>query len=300
MSRQQDRQVPQALTMRIRLLSEKFSGAPASRRAAALPSLLLLAFALQGCGSTGGRSALLETSLGPALEKLWIEHGGLDTWRRFSGVSIQYRGTIRGKAFSSRPLLIDFRSPGRVWCQMETGGGWLQRRTLPPKPNRNEAAASIEDFALGALPLLFHLPFAIEAGDWTLRRALHASGGVSGVEFEASHKGSNPGIGPFLIRIEPGEDPMRGLRSAHYLCRHPALPRGPYRVEFKDYIELNGINVSTRREHFHLHGQKEAFQNPGGAADRPLWTESLEGIRFLSDKELGELLGEAVKRTDKG
>ena len=90
---------------------------------------------------------------------------------------------------------------------------------------------------------------------------------------------------------------MRGLRSAHYLCRHPALPRGPYRVEFKDYIELNGVYVSTRREHFHLHGQKEAFQSPG---DRPLWAESLESIRFLSDKELGALLGEAVKRTDKG
>ena len=283
--------------MRIRLLFEKFNYTPANRYTTALLSLLLLASVLQGCGSTGGRSPLLGTSLGPALEKLWKEHGGLDTWRRFSGASIQYRGTIRGKAFSSRPLLIDFRSPGSTWYQLEAGGPWLQRRALPPKPNQNEAAAGIEDFALDALPLLFHLPFAIETGDWTLRRALHAGGGVSAVEFEASHKGPNPGIGPFLIRIEPGENPMRGLRLAHYLCRHPALPRGPYRVEFKDYIELNGIYVSTKREHFHLHRQKEAFQSPG---DRPLWTESLEGIRFLSDKELGALLGEAVKRTDKG
>ena len=284
--------------MRIQLLFEKVNTAPARRHPAALLFLLLLAPALQGCGSTEARSPLLGTSLGPALEKLWREHGGLDAWRRFSGARLQYRGTIRGEAFRLRPLLIDFRSPGRVWYQLETGGPWSQHQIR--QPNRSEAAANIEDFALGALPLLFHLPFAIEGRDWTLRRALHASGGSPGVEFEAAHKGPDPGIGPFLVRIESAESAMRGLGSAHYLCRHPALPRGPYRVEFKDYIELNGIYLSTRREHFHLHGQKEAFQGPGDTVARPLWTENLEGIQFLSDKDLESLVGAPVKRTDKG
>ena len=292
MPRQQNRQVPQALTMRIRLLYRRLNSVPASRGPAALLSLLLLAPALPGCSSAGDRSPLLGTSLGPALEQLWGEHGGLDAWRRFSGARVEYRGTIRGEAFSSRPLLIDFRSSGRVWHQLEAGAPWSQ---LPP-----QAAPNPEDFALGTIPLLFHLPFVIEGGDWTLRRALHAGSGISGIEFEASRKGADPGIGPFLIRIKPGERAMKGLPSAHYLCRHPALPRGPYRVEFNDYIQLDGIYVSTRREHFHLHGQKEAFQGPGSATDRPLWTESLERIRFLSDKELGELLGEAVKRKDYG
>ncbi len=292
MPRQQNRQVPQALTMRIRLLYRRLNSVPASRGPAALLSLLLLAPALPGCSSAGDRSPLLGTSLGPALEQLWEEHGGLDAWRRFSGARVEYRGTIRGEAFSSRPLLIDFRSSGRVWHQLEAGAPWSQ---LPP-----QAAPNAEDFALGTIPFLFHLPFVIEGGDWTLRRALHAGSGISGIEFEASRKGADPGIGPFLIRIEPGERAMKGLPSAHYLCRHPALPRGPYRVEFNDYIQLDGIYVSTRREHFHLHGQKEAFQGPGSATDRPLWTESLERIRFLSDKELRELLGEAVKRKDNG
>ena len=284
--------------MRIQLLFEKVNTAPARRHPAALLFLLLLAPALQGCGSTEARSPLLGTSLGPALEKLWREHGGLDAWRRFSGARLQYRGTIRGEAFRLRPLLIDFRSPGRVWYQLETGGPWSQHQIR--QPNRSEAAANIEDFALGALPLLFHLPFAIEGRDWTLRRALHASGGSPGVEFEAAHKGPDPGIGPFLVRIEPAESAMRGLGSAHYLCRHPALPRGPYRVEFKDYIKLNGIYLATRREHFHLHGQKEAFQAPGDTTTRPLWTENLEDIQFLRDKELENLVGTTVKRTDKG
>ena len=300
MSRQQNRQVPQALTMRIRLLFEKSNNAPARRRPEVFLFLLLLAPVLQGCGSTGGRSPLLGTSLGPALEKLWREHGGLNTWRRFSGARLQYRGATRGKAFRLRPLLIDFRSPGRVWYQLETGGPWSQRQIQPPQPNRSGTAANIEDFALGALPLLFHLPFAIEGSDWTLRRALHASGGLPGVEFEAAHKGPDPGIGPFLVRIEPAESATRGLGSAHYLCRHPALPRGPYRVEFKDYIELNGIYLSTRREHFHLHEQKEAFQGPGDTIARPLWTENLEDIQFLSEKDLESLIGATVKRTDKG
>ena len=286
--------------MHIQLLSGKFTAAPASRAPAALLSLLLLAPALPGCGSTGGRSPLLATSLGPALEQLWGEHGGLDAWRRFSAVRFQYRGSVQGETIRSRPLLIDFRPPGKTWYQMEAGGPWAQHRPQPPPPNRSGAAASVEDFALGTLPLLFHLPFAIEGGDWTLRRALHAGEGVTGIEFEASRKGADPGIGPFLIRIEPGEAAMRGLPSAHYLCRHPALPRGPYRVEFKDYIELNGIYLSTRREHFHLHGQKEAFLGPGDRTTRPLWAENLEDIQFLNDKELESLLGEAVKRTDKG
>lgn len=286
--------------MRIRLLFEKLNNAPARRRPAALLFLLLLAPVFQGCGSTEGRSPLLGTSLGPVLEKLWREHGGLDTWRRFSGARLQYRGTVQGKAFSPRPLLIDFRSPGRVWYQLETGGPWSQHQIQPPQPNRSGAAANIEDFALGTIPLLFHLPFAIEGSDWTLRRALHAGGRFPGVEFEAAHKGPDPGIGPFLIRIEPAESAMRGLGSAHYLCRHPALPRGPYRVEFKDYIKLNGIYLATRREHFHLHGQKEAFQSPGDTSARPLWTENLEDIQFLRDKEIENLLGATVKRTDKG
>jgi len=292
--------VPQALTMLIRLTYRKFNPVPASRSPAALLSLLLLAPALSGCGSNEGRSPLLETSLGPALEQLWDEHGGLDAWRRFSGVSFQYRGTIRGKNFSSRSLLIDLRPSGKAWHQLKAGAPWSQLPPQSPLSNRDKAAASAEDFALATIPILFHLPFAIEGGDWTLRRALHAGAGMSGVEFEASCKGASPGIGPFLIRIKSEKRATRGLPSAHYLCRHPALPRGPYRVEFNDYIHLDGIYVSTKREHFHLHGQKKVFQDSGSAIDRPLWTETLEGIRFLSDKELGELLGEAVKHTNNG
>jgi hypothetical protein len=292
--------MPQVLIMRIRFLFEKFNNVPGARRPAALLLSLLLIPALQGCSATEGRSPLLRTSLGPALEKLWREHGGLDTWRRFSGARLQYSGTIQGKAFSLRPLLIDFRSPGKTWYQRETGGPWSPYQIQPPQPNRSETAASIEDLALGTLPLLFHLPFAIEGHEWTLRRALHAGGRLSGVEFEAARQGPDPGIGPFLIRIESGESATRGLRSAHYLCRHPALPRGPYRVEFNDYIKLNGIYLSTRREHFHLHRQKEAFLSPGDTTARPLWTENLDSIQFLSDEELEGLVGATVKRTNKG
>ena len=254
---------------------------------------------LAGCGSSEEKSPLLRTSLGPTLAKVWDNHGGLQAWRKHGGVSLDYQAVINGKKIHLRSLLLAFRSPASLW-KKQTPGDPLERCALDNSASRQDPATSREEhLAKLSVALLFHLPFTLDSGEWVLRQALQAGGDSTNTEFEAARRGGEPEIGPFLLRPVHGETSGGGLAQVHYFCRHPAVEAGIYRVELNEYLSIQGILVATERMHYRLSKEKRPFALPG-KGPKPEWTEKLSGIRFLSNEEVDDLLGNNEPRAEEG
>ena len=266
---------------------------------ASLAFLFCLLFSA-GCAGTNGTSPLLRTSLGPSLEGMWEAHGGLSSWRKFSGATFQYRAVIQDEIILLPQVLIDFRAPGSAWYRHGPDGPWEHHTISLSSQDGATPAGLRQDLALGSLPDLFHLPFTLSGNHWTFRRSIHAASISKQVEFEATRKEAASGIGPFFIRDNMKDSNSRGLQSAHYLCRHPGLQKGAYRVDFGDYIEREGILISTRREHYFLRPQLEAFSRTEKVRSIPAWTESLGDVHFLTEMEVDEATGKSGQKVDKG
>ena len=252
---------------------------------------------LAGCGSSEEKSPLLRTSLGPTLETIWDNHGGLRAWRKHGGVSLDYQAVINGKKIHLRGLLLAFRSPASLW-QKQAPGDPLTRCALDSSASRQDSATSREEhLAKLSVTLLFHLPFTLDSEEWVLRQALQSGGDSANTEFEAARRGGEAAIGPFLLKPAPGETSGGGLAQVHYFCRHPAIEAGIYRAELNEYLPIQGILVATERRHYRLSKEKRPFALPGKAPG-PEWTEKLSGIRFLSNEEVDDLLDNNEPRAE--
>ena len=262
-------------------------------------SSLFTLLCLAGCGSSEEKSPLLRTSLGPTLEKVWDNHGGLQAWRKHGGVSLDYQAVINGKKIHLQGLLLAFRSPASLW-QKQAPGGPLARCALGSSASRQDPAISREEhLAKLSAALLFHLPFTLNSGEWVLRQALQGGGDSANTEFEAARREGEAAIGPFLLSPASGETNGGGLAQVHYFCRHPAVEAGIYRVELNEYLSIQGILVATERRHYRLSKEKRPFALPGKDPE-PEWTEKLSGIRFLSNEEVDDLLDSNEPRAKEG
>lgn len=254
---------------------------------AKLALFILSAFPLVGCGAVERPSPLLNTSLGPTLEELWGRHGGLASWKKYAGARFDYLADINGVNIQVPGLLFVYKPSMGIWLQAESDTSWSRHKPESNiTPNSSEFKKA-EHLAMLTASFLFHLPFSIEGREWSLRRALSPGKNNSKVQFEASHRALVPRMGPFLIRPEPDSN---GLDEAHYLCRHPGLPYGAYRVEFHEYQVIQGIRISTSRKHYHLNGPGKAFALPGNDGHKLLMTEKLSSVRFLTEAEVQKLL----------
>ena len=157
-----------------------------------------------------------------------------------------------------------------------------------PSSGQETTTSREEHLAKLSVALLFHLPFTLDSGDWVLRQALRGGGRNTNTEFEATRRGGETAIGPFLLSPALGEA-GGGLDRVHYFCRHPAVEAGVYRVALNEYITIQGILVATERRHYRLSKEKKPFALPG-EEPAPEWIEKLSGIRFLSDEEVDDLL----------
>ena len=262
------------------------------------PLLIFILLGFTGCGSIEGNSLLLRTSLGPTLKNAWDSHGGLQAWKKHAGVSLDYHSVINGEEVHLRDLVLTFRSPASLWEKRKPEGLWIRCPLDSSAPGQKSSIGSEEHLAKLSLALLFHLPFSLNSRDWTLRQALQG-GGSPGVEFEATRNGEETGIGPFLLSAAPGDGKKRGFGRVHYLCRHNAVRPGVYRVELSEYRSIQGVLVATKRRHYLQSKSKKPFALPGEGLE-PEWIENLSGIRFLSDKEVEDVLGSRDPETEEG
>ncbi len=244
-----------------------------------LPGLAMIL--LSGCGGGPARSSLLQTPLGPDLEALWDAHGGLSSWSRFAGASLDYEGTGAGPLASagsiSSRVIIEFGSPGAIT--------WLAKEDAV-------AGGAGGRLATSSLSSLFHLPFELNQPGWKLRRAMVLQATDKPfVEFEASQPGGARKMGPFFFRFNK----LRGgLPSVHYIFRGASPGNGVYRVEFQDYTLIQGILVATSRKHYSLTGSRNRITPPQGKPFSPasqgeasaLWIEKFRNLRFLTREEL--------------
>ncbi len=255
-----------------------------------LKRLLIAVFALVssgGCGGGQSRSTLLRTPLGPDLKALWDAHGGLPQWEKFAGATLDYEGSGAGR----------LASVGKVSCK-----AIIEFGSSPSVVLLQEPATAAEEpggkLAASFLASLFHLPFGLKNPGWKFRRAMILRATTNpGVEFETSRSGGGHEIGPFFFRYTQLEN---GLPSVYYFCRDPALGGGVYRVDFHAYKSVQGILVSTNRNHYSISEpgnsfdsiEKEPFSPHKKQASSILWTEKLSNLRFLSPKELEAALGQ--------
>lgn len=260
-------------------------------------SIFLLSI-LSGCAGGKANSSLLETSLGPTLNRMWDAHGGLNQWKRFGGASFSYEAVVDGTRTEISQVLIKFADPLTVWCRQDAAGPWVNTSDGLPVPPGNSSDPGLELSVL-SLASLFHLPFLLDSHGWVLRQAMQVRPAKTEIEFEASRRKGSRAFGPFLLRLPAGQHP--GLLSKiHYFCRHPLLGEGVYRAEFLKYGTFQGILVATERNHYRVSGPRDVLTLPGKQNPEALWREKLNGIRFLQKKEVLELLGKENPAAAKG
>ncbi len=272
--------------------------------------------------------ALLETPLGDRLESLWARHGGIDAWQRFAGVRFRLTVESGGGAVVEVPaVVIVYDEPGRVWVSTDSAAELPQPAALRPvslatrfapesegATTRRELAAELGvatadllpyrrgegrlDYSLRSLRSLFHLPFFVAGRGWRLRSTLGAGAGAGEADrqFEALPWREEFLLGAFLF---PPDDEEGDLDRLLYLSAHPLGAHGVREVRFAGYRDIDGIRVSTVRDHL---ARREVDTSPGdqdpflpSTASRRetvvFLRERLDDITFLTTDDVHVLLG---------
>ncbi len=261
-------------------------------------ALLASAF-LSSCASRfSGRPAILSSTAGPALEKLWDSCGGLSAWRDVGPVRFTYQAEVgpgavlaglprealallrgrEGGAARIGPLEISY--PAGTWSDLEVGGAG-GRRTLhldgAPGPD-------LEDYALRSARVLVLFPFQLADPVWEFRWDLIAGQPADPFRFKAVPAGAATPHRAYLVDV----DPASGLlREVWYEVEHPCLRGKVFKAVFGGYRTVRGLRVATEIDHFFLDASHPASRYPWEEKPEPL-EDRLVLRERISSVDLGE------------
>lgn len=284
-------------------------------------SLVLAAWAASCAAPSRSDPVILSTHLGPRIRDLWERCGGYETWLRYAGVVLDYEVEFEDGALHRERLAASLSDPTRVWRLAPDGGAPSEivlagaEAVGGPAPRPVAASVPIEDrascdalridFARLSLCHLLQIPFGLASPFWRLRSTTSPGGIESPVagEIQLEPRSRPLLIGPYLL---PAERAARAtgearppIESIIYASCHPAFPERVIEVKLGGYRSIQGLVVPTRMEHHQRYpaALREppdplAWEEPAEPLPRPpLFSERLEGMRFLSRDELDRLTG---------
>lgn len=258
------------------------------RRALGLLCLPWLVTGLVSCRlfSSPGPSGIGGTTVGPALEKIWEAHGGLEAWRR--------HGRVRAR------LVVEGDPPGRTteksiqFCMED----WHRMTVRDVRGERDfdlgnnvlhvdvRSSLSVKDYHLRSARFFFHLPFALSHPGWEFKiDVIGGSKTMPGYFWAIPESMPSPHMG-YYVKVNP-ETGL--LDHVVYQVKHPRFASRIFMVEFADYRWINGIYTASKLIHREAGASKverravPAPASTGGKNLRPAmarWTMNFEEIVF--------------------
>ncbi len=252
--------------------------------------LLGILLLVSGCAQSQKmvqKHPLLETPLGPTLEKMWKAHGSWEKWESFNRAQLKFR-TFGDPPFIRSPEWQLSFNPHH-WTSMEMDGELITLQEIP----QHSVESQLMDFQVKSARIFHQLPFILGEQGWEYRLDVFSEeGGEAPTNFWVLPQKDQPLHIGYFVMLDPATFLIDRI---YYQSSHSHHHRRMLVVDFKDYQPIDGLMIPMLSIHRSISQRPDPKKYPKGLPYDPFEDHRLKGGSQSSPEPEKEVLSWSIE-----